>query len=80
MQELYPDLQEEDNLVGNLRLPSGPKNSLRLDVPKSHKGTVCAKFNDSLIRLVQAMKRQVNLIVFHVSDSNGKRTNRFCMY
>lgn len=56
IQELFPDLQSEEFSIKGLKLPSQPKNSLRMPLGQKKKPTVCGKFNDSLIRLVVAMK------------------------
>lgn len=57
MQELFPELQSAELTIKGLKLPSQPKNSLRLPLGQKKKPTVCAKFNESLIKLVVAMKR-----------------------
>lgn len=59
IQDLFPELQSAELSMKGLKLPSQRKNSLRLPLSQKKKPTVCGKFNDSLIRLVVAMKRYV---------------------
>ena len=65
IQELFPELQNAELTVQGLKIPSQPKNSLRLPLGQKKKPTVCSKFNESLIKLVVAMKRYVK-VVFYV--------------
>lgn len=60
IQGLFPELQSEEFSIKGLKLPSQPKNSLRMPLGQKKKPTVCGKFNDSLIKLVVAMKRYVS--------------------
>ena len=64
IQELFPELQNAELTVQGLKIPSQPKNSLRLPLGQKKKPTVCSKFNESLIKLVVAMKRYVKLVFY----------------
>ena len=64
IQELFPELQNAELTVQGLKLPSQPKNSLRLPLGQKKKPTVCSKFNESLIKLVVAMKRYAELAIY----------------
>ena len=57
VQDLFPELQSAELTVQGLKLPSQPKNSLRLPLGQKKKPTLSSKFNESLIKLVVAMKR-----------------------
>ena len=69
IQELFPELQSEEFSIKGLKLPSQPKNSLRLPLGQKKRPTVCGKFNDSLIKLVVAMKRYVYYFFIRSSAS-----------
>lgn len=72
IQELFPELQSAELTTQGLKLPSQPKNSLRLPMGQKKKPTVCGKFNESLIKLVVAMKSCNPFFVRCIKPNNTK--------
>ena len=70
VRELIPDLLGDPTLqIGGLKgVRNSRANSLKAPSNSVPKNTVCAKFNDSLIRLVVAMRRYYMCVVFSVFD------------
>ncbi|XP_020611353.1 unconventional myosin-XV-like isoform X2 [Orbicella faveolata] len=77
IQELFPELQNEEFSIKRLKLPSQPKNSLRLPLNQKKKPTVCGKFNDSLIKLVVAMKSCNPFFVRCIKPNSTKTAGKF---
>lgn len=72
IQELFPELQSAELTIQGLKLPSQPRNSLRMPMGPKKRPTVCGKFNESLIKLVVAMKSCNPLFVRCIKPNNTK--------
>ncbi|XP_078347643.1 unconventional myosin-XV-like isoform X3 [Oculina patagonica] len=77
IQDLFPELQSAELSIKGLKLPSQRKNSLRLPLTQKKKPTVCGKFNDSLIKLVVAMKSCNPFFVRCIKPNSTKAAGKF---
>ncbi|XP_032227086.2 unconventional myosin-XV isoform X2 [Nematostella vectensis] len=79
IKDLIPDLCEDPEMeIGSLKMPrENRKNSLKAPPNSIQKSTVCAKFNDSLIRLVVAMKRCNPFFVRCIRPNPDKAPDEF---